>query len=135
MGTGLAYYRSVNYLTNLATATTIAGSPTLVSGCAYSSFQVYGLGTGVGGGGGAGLGNIIIQATLSMQAVGSATWVAVSVTNANNGSNVSSIIADGIYVLANTPYFAYVRPLVTTLSFVVDGRVDVAGTIQSQTSD
>ena len=134
MGTGLAYFRSVDYLTNIATGTNIAGSPTFVGGCAYSSFQVLGLGTGLGGSGGGGQGRMLIQATLAMPAVGSPTWVAVSVTNANNGSNVGTIVADGIYVLANTPYFLYVRPFVTTLSNVVDGRLDVTGTIQSQTS-
>ena len=64
----------------------------------------------------------------------SPTWVAISVTNANNGNAVGAIVADGIYFTANTPYFAYIRPLVTTLSNVENGGLYVFGDVESQTS-
>ncbi len=54
MAIGIAYYKLFNYLTNITTGTTIAGSPTFVGGCAYSSYQIVGLGTGAGGSGAGG---------------------------------------------------------------------------------
>src|SRR5438445_5396141 len=103
-GKGQAYFQTVNYLTQITTGTTIAGSPTHVGGCAYASFQVLGLGNlNVGGGGaGGGLGSIIVQGTLSMPpGVQSPTWVAMSVTNMNNNQVQGPIVADGIYGLSN----------------------------------
>ena len=139
-GKGQAYFQTVNYLANITTGTTIAGSPTHCGGCAFASFQIIGLGTGAGGSGaGGGQGNVIIQGTLGMPAVGSSTWVAVSVTNLNNNQLVGAIVADSIYTLSTNQgpqaaHLLYVRPMVTTLSNVENGRLDVTGMIESQTS-
>jgi hypothetical protein len=126
MGT-LATYSLQQVLFNIATSTTIAGSPTFVGGHAYCAFQVKGLTLNAGAETNNG---ISIQGTLGVAAVGSPSWVAMSITNINNNVVLGSIVADGIYTVSTlqgtrTPYLLYIRPLITTLSNVTDGRLDV----------
>ena len=141
MSIGLSRYFANSVLANVATGTTPVATPTNVEGMAYVGFQVVGLGNlNVGGNGtGGGLGSITVQGCLGMSGVGSPTWVAVSVTNVTTNQIQGPIVADGIYFPGNVSgttscYFAYVRPMLTTLSFVENGRLDVFVYSQSETT-
>lgn len=131
MGT-LATYSLQQVLFGIATSTTIAGSPTFVGGHAYASFEVRGMGAGA-----AGNNSIVIQGTLGVAAVGSPTWVAVSVTNINSNVVQGPIVADGIYTLSTAqgpcvPFIMYARPFITTLSQVTDGQLNCWSMRQAQ---
>lgn len=122
-----ATYSVNQVLFQITTSTTIAGSPTFVGGHAYTAFEARGITENAGG---VANNNIIIQGALGVAATGSPTWTAMSVTNINNNTVQAGIFADGLYSVSNTqgttiPYINYVRPFITTLSNVTDGRFDM----------
>lgn len=132
----LATFSLNQVLFNITTSTTILGSPTFVGGSAYACFEVRGI---TANGGQATNNNILIQGTLGVAAVGSPTWVPLSVTNVTNDVVQGAINADGIYAVmtakgSTTPYLMYMAPMITSLSNVTGGRLDVWCLRQTQVS-
>ena len=114
--------RSHQFLTNVATGTTPVPTPFMNEGYSTMSFQVVGLGTGT----------VQWEATLGLEPT-TVTWVAVRATDANTGVAATTAAADGMSTL-DIRSFAGVRARVTTLSIVNNGRLDVYGFGQAETS-
>lgn len=114
--------RSFNFMTNVGTGSTVVGSPTWVNGYSVCAFQIKGLNTGT----------VQWEATLAMEPT-TTTWIAVRATDINTGTAATTATADGISTL-DVRAFAAVRPRVTTLSIVNDGRLDVYGWLQAEAS-
>ena len=122
---GKAFSSTHQFQTNIATATSAVGTPLNVQGYSVVGFQIIGLNTGTV----QWEGNIT-----SGESVGSTTtWVAIRATSLNSGTAATTASADGIFQLDCRGLVA-VRARVTTLSFVNNGRLDVYGYAQAETT-
>jgi hypothetical protein len=122
---GKAYCGTYLFQTNVATATTGGGTPLNCEGLSMVCFQPIGIKTGT----------VQFEATLNQDATTPATttWIAVRATNANSGTAGTTATADGLYTL-DVRGFVACRARVTTLSQVNDGRLDVVGFYQAETT-
>jgi hypothetical protein len=118
----LAQRKTHVFMSNVATGSTVVGSPTVVDGYSVVGFQIVGLNTGT----------IQFEATLAMEP-STTTWVAVRAIDANAGSGATTATADGLYTL-DVRGFTAVRPRALTLSIVNNGRLDVFGLLQAETT-
>ena len=117
---GFAKRKTHAFMTNVATGSTVVGSPTYVEGYSVVGFQVIGLNTGT----------VQFEATLSMEPT-TTTWVATRATNVNDGVAGTTAAADGLFTM-DVRAFAAVRTRVTTLSIVNASRLDVYGVLQAE---
>ena len=110
------------FQTTVTTGTTPVGTPLNVEGYSIVGFQIVGMNTGT----------VAFQASLTSEPT-TTTWVSIRATDLATGTPATTASADGISQLDVRGVVA-VRALVTTLSRVADGQMNVYGFRQTETS-